>query len=152
MSVDVFYDEELQHLHAYCSECNGLFIIPCTPEQCDRYEHRNEPIQRIFPNLSPGEREVLKTGLCGYCYDGTTGFYHRSTPEMDAKVVEIHKELFPDHPDDKRPQTVHELWELYCEIQDYLTDYGDDAEPKAFQDLEVVKKALDDFISQIEKL
>ena len=150
MSVDVFYDDELQHLHAYCSECNGTFIIPCTPDQYDRYTNRREVIQNIFPELSPQDREILISGMCGYCFDGSIGFYQGSTPEMDAEVPKIHEKLFPDWKGD-RPQNVHELWELYCEIQDYLTDYGDDAEPKAFEDIKVVKEALDRFSSQIEE-
>lgn len=151
MPAHIYYDDEAQMIHAYCTECNGLIKIPCTLEQFDRYQKGDELIQAVLPDISVQDREVLISGMCGYCCDGTTGFYRMSTPEMDARVSKIHEDLFPDWTGE-RPHTVQQLWELYCEIQDYLTDYGDDAEPKAVRDLEVVKKALDDFTSQIEEL
>ena len=151
MPAHIYYDDEAQVIHAYCEECNGLIKLPCTPEQLDRYKNGNEAVQSIFPDLSIQDREVLVSGMCGYCYDGTTGFYRMSTPEMDAKVAKIHEELFPEWKEE-RPHTVQQLWELYCEIQEYLSDYEDNAEPRAVEHLKIVKKALDDFTSQIEDL
>lgn len=37
--------------------------LPVTPNQISRYEKGEGLIQQIFPNLSPAEREFLKTGI-----------------------------------------------------------------------------------------
>jgi hypothetical protein len=37
--------------------------INCTQDQLDRYDFGYELIQNVFPQLSPGEREFIKTGI-----------------------------------------------------------------------------------------
>ncbi len=48
------------------SDWSGIETIrdlPITFEQLERYQRGDEKIQDIFPNLSPRDREWLRTGL-----------------------------------------------------------------------------------------
>jgi hypothetical protein len=37
--------------------------LPVTQDQMDAFHRRDDLIQRIFPNLSPEEREFIKSGI-----------------------------------------------------------------------------------------
>lgn len=41
----------------------NTMMIEMTQDQLSRYHAGGELIQNIFPNLTPGEREFIKTGI-----------------------------------------------------------------------------------------
>ena len=153
MSEHMYYDEDNNILEVWCTECNGHFEIPCTPEQYARLDDRTEVINKIFPDLPVGLRELFVSGMCGICFDGSTGFFRNSTSEMDKRAHDLHKRLFPDVPEKVVCRTVQDLYQLYKEIQDYVTDYEDcdGFDPKAYNDLEEITKALEGFTKEIEE-
>lgn len=53
-----------------CRWCHEKFEIPTTPEQMERWE-KGELIQRVFPELTPDQRELLISQTCGDCWDAT---------------------------------------------------------------------------------
>lgn len=56
-----------------CPLCNELNTIVTDEEKYLRWESGNENVQDIFPELSPSEREVLITGICGMCWSSMFG-------------------------------------------------------------------------------
>lgn len=51
-----------------CKYCHNDFDVPVTPEQIRRWRNGGL-IQRIMPNLSADQRELLMTRTCGTCFD-----------------------------------------------------------------------------------
>lgn len=150
----MFYDEDTGTLEVWCTECGGRFEIPCTPKQYECLDNRTDVIQKIFPKLSPDIRELFVSGMCGVCFDGTTGYFRHSTEEMDRRAHDLHRRLFPEVPENVISRSVQDLYNLYKEIQEYITDYEDcdGFEPKAYNDLKEVTEALKGFIKEIEDL
>ena len=52
-----------------CKCCNKDFAFNVTDEQYKKYLDGTEPIQKIFPELSPHHRELFISGMCGRCFD-----------------------------------------------------------------------------------
>jgi hypothetical protein len=52
-----------------CRKCKKEIIIDGTEDQWATYKQGNIIIQRIFPEVSPDNREILQTGQCGECFD-----------------------------------------------------------------------------------
>lgn len=44
-------------------------MIKGTEDQWAAYKQGHIIIQRIFPEVSPDNREILQTGQCGECFD-----------------------------------------------------------------------------------
>lgn len=55
-----------------CRQCRESIDIPFTEEQLKRWK-AGELIQRVMPELSPDQREVLISGICGTCFDRIFG-------------------------------------------------------------------------------
>lgn len=53
------------------SHTKNTIDLDITPEQLARYENGEELIQNVFPNLSPGHREFIKTGITPEEWDAT---------------------------------------------------------------------------------
>lgn len=51
-----------------CRTCDYTAEIPVTNKQMDRYKG-GELIQNVLPHVSPGDRELLISGICGNCFD-----------------------------------------------------------------------------------
>lgn len=53
--------------------CQKLYDIPVTPEQFAEFNSgpASRHIQQIMPNVSPDDRELLISGMCGTCFDVT---------------------------------------------------------------------------------
>ena len=47
--------------------------LPITKEQLESYEKGNKLLQNAFPNLTPGQREFIKTGITEYEWDKMFG-------------------------------------------------------------------------------
>lgn len=55
-------------INANCRTCDYSTEIPITDEQLEKYEN-GALIQSVLPNISPGDRELLISGICGKCFD-----------------------------------------------------------------------------------
>lgn len=51
-----------------CGSCNYKTEIPVTDEQLTKF-NEGELIQKVLPNVSPGDRELFISGMCGDCFD-----------------------------------------------------------------------------------
>ena len=49
-------------ISALTGEVNGM-ELDITPEQLDKYENFGVLLQDAFPNLTPAQREFIKTGI-----------------------------------------------------------------------------------------
>lgn len=50
-----------------CRYCKEDFDIPVTDEQLSAWQN-GALIQRVMPELSPDQRELLISGICGICW------------------------------------------------------------------------------------
>lgn len=61
----------MEGLMKKCPFCKKYERFDFTPEQVHRYiteyKHGQKLVQVVFPELSPEEREFLKTGMCREC-------------------------------------------------------------------------------------
>ena len=61
----------MEGLLKQCPFCGKCERFDFTPEQIHRYEteygNRQKPIQVLFPELPPEEREFMRTGMCREC-------------------------------------------------------------------------------------
>ena len=55
-----------------CPMCCETHIIKVAIDDYIRWQH-GELIQKSFPYLSAEEREMIKTGICGKCWDKMFG-------------------------------------------------------------------------------
>jgi len=62
---------------AFCKECNGHYVLMFN--HCDMMAFCNgKNVQSALPYLSPGERELLLSGICYSC------FQKMFPPEVDS--------------------------------------------------------------------
>lgn len=66
---------------AGCKQCHKRYLIKVKNEDYEEYQSPNcqRSIQQIFPYLSPAERELFISGICGECFDKI----FNSEPEED---------------------------------------------------------------------
>lgn len=69
--------------------CQKLYDIPVTPEQFAEFTSgpSSRHIQQVMPNLSPDDRELLISGMCGTCFDAT--FADEPDEDERAAVAEV---------------------------------------------------------------
>lgn len=53
----------------WCISCNNHVNIIATEKQWEQYRNGVKKIQDVFPELTPDEREIMITGMCGDCFD-----------------------------------------------------------------------------------
>lgn len=63
-------------IHVQCSMCTKTFKFSVGAADLQKFED-GEFVQRAFPYLTPDERELFVTGMCGACFDDFLG------PEVD---------------------------------------------------------------------
>ena len=57
-------------LQSTCVECQSMTYLNVTITQYAQWTVGNRPIQDIFPDVSPGNREqFFKTGMCDSCWE-----------------------------------------------------------------------------------
>ena len=59
-------------ISATCQECNKKFSYEVFEKDLNNYNN-GMLIQRAFPYLKPGERELFISGFCGKCFDKLMG-------------------------------------------------------------------------------
>ena len=51
-----------------CNTCSNQVVLEATASEWDAY-NRGAFVQDAFPNMSPGKREMLISGICNVCWD-----------------------------------------------------------------------------------
>lgn len=51
-----------------CRDCGKAVELELSQEQIDRYNN-GALAQNAFPHLTPDEREIIISGICGECFD-----------------------------------------------------------------------------------
>lgn len=52
-----------------CVSCHRPQTLPITAEAVEAWRGSDELIQDAFPQLQPGQREMLLSGVCDTCWD-----------------------------------------------------------------------------------
>jgi len=66
--MTIMTDKTQKEITKKCISCDYEAKISATNEQLQRYQN-GELIQNVFPNVSPGDRELFISGICGTCFD-----------------------------------------------------------------------------------
>ena len=57
-----------------CKICKKIIYIEATEKQWSEWHSKNRRlIQEIFPELTAGERELIRIGFCETCFDSLFG-------------------------------------------------------------------------------
>lgn len=51
-----------------CPRCHKVVSLPITEEELLAWNPKKEFVQDAFPKLTPGQREMLLSGLCEKCW------------------------------------------------------------------------------------
>ena len=62
MTIEITFDKT-------CPCCEDVNSITVDKEAFDKWQG-GEMIQNAFPEMSTGQREILKTGICSPCWEG----------------------------------------------------------------------------------
>ncbi len=67
-------NEEKMEMGCQCNICKKIIYLEATIAQWEEYHssHRRH-IQTIFPEFTPGQRELLISGICETCFDNMFG-------------------------------------------------------------------------------
>lgn len=57
-----------------CRHCGEEHLINVNARRYTEWKEGKELIQRALPELTPEERELLKTQTCGKCWDEMLGY------------------------------------------------------------------------------
>lgn len=58
----------MKNFRTKCPICGAEFELEMTNEQYEKYINGEDFIQDIFPDWTPGQREMLITGICDECW------------------------------------------------------------------------------------
>lgn len=61
-------EEDLLRTAVQCTVCKNILVLEVNSEDLESWK-AGELIQNAMPYLTAGERELLKTGICGECFD-----------------------------------------------------------------------------------
>ena len=69
---------ELTYVKATCNGCNKIHGLNVSLEKLRSYIYNNLPIQNVFPDLNPSQREIIMGNvkgmyLCDVCWDFNFG-------------------------------------------------------------------------------
>lgn len=56
-----------------CRDCKKVYAITSTVEQLKEYQAGHKKVQDIYPELSPGDRELLISKTCNDCWNKMFG-------------------------------------------------------------------------------
>lgn len=56
-------------LKVTCNVCNKTYELPVYEEDYNKYMAHECMVQDAFPYLTPGQRELLISGICDSCFD-----------------------------------------------------------------------------------
>lgn len=52
-----------------CEHCGNAYKLMIYPSDIEKFKSGQYNIQEVFPYLTPGERELIMSGICGSCFD-----------------------------------------------------------------------------------
>jgi hypothetical protein len=61
-------------LEIQCQTCKEIKILEVEPEAFEKYKRGESHVQKLFPNLSIEERELLISRTCGPCFDNLCSY------------------------------------------------------------------------------
>ena len=159
MNEYIYFDSKEGTLTGWCTECGHAVVIPCTEEQYSDLINRRKVIQAIFPDVSPGDREVFLTGWCSVCYDGQLGYFHMANDRLNKMADEFIRnnipksaleDMFIEIPEDVE-LTVSDLYDLYCDFSN-SADEDDEDMKDICEAAKKMRSALLDFAGMIEEI
>ena len=59
----------MKRVQTKCPHCKKITILEMSDQQYDDYVLGQKYIQDIFPDWTPGQREMLITGICPDCWN-----------------------------------------------------------------------------------
>lgn len=62
-------NQEIITLKIKCNICNAEYYIRVKKKDYELYKNSDMHIQDIFPYLTPDERELIISHVCGECFD-----------------------------------------------------------------------------------
>lgn len=62
------FDGDYDTVYIMCMMCNTRFFVSISDEEVRRWRG-GEHIQNVVPHLSPDDRELLISSVCGGCFD-----------------------------------------------------------------------------------
>lgn len=103
-----------------CPMCGKYFekTLNVTREQMHRYYNREDLIQNIFPDLTPSEREFIKTGYCDECQN----ILFAPPEEEDDDELDDEKKMECMNCDKEHAK---ECTEMNCLYRKYLEEKGE---------------------------
>lgn len=58
-----------EQVRTQCFHCKQMVTLPISNSDLTKFRKSGKLIQNFFPKLTPGEREILISGICGKCFD-----------------------------------------------------------------------------------
>ena len=74
MKKNICGDVKMAHIATRCRCCKNIIQIPCSDETYVAAQFWNaatdpRPIQEVFPDMSPENREMFVSGICSSCWN-----------------------------------------------------------------------------------
>ena len=74
MKKNICGDVKMAHIATRCRCCKNIIQIPCSDETYVAAQFWNaatdpRPIQEVFPDMSPENREMFVSGICPTCWN-----------------------------------------------------------------------------------
>lgn len=74
MKKSICGDVKMAHIATRCRCCKNIIQIPCSDETYVAAQFWNaatdpRPIQEVFPDVSPENREMFVSGICPTCWN-----------------------------------------------------------------------------------
>lgn len=78
MKKSICGDVKIAHIATRCRCCKNIIQIPCSDETYVTAQFWNaatdpRPIQEVFPDMSPENREMFVSGICPTCWNVMLG-------------------------------------------------------------------------------
>ena len=78
MKKSICGDVKMVHIVTRCRCCKNIIQIPCSDETYVAAQFWNaatdpRPIQEVFPDMSPENREMFVSGICPTCWNVMLG-------------------------------------------------------------------------------
>lgn len=59
----------MKHISIQCKLCKKIYDFDITEEQYEKYIHKEDLIQNIFPEIKPELRELFISKICPDCWN-----------------------------------------------------------------------------------
>ena len=62
-------DKEMVQVKIACQLCHKEHIFSVFKEDLEKFVNRKDSVQKCFPYLSAGDREMFLSGICDSCFE-----------------------------------------------------------------------------------